>query len=250
MLKDERQKLILKELNNSGLIKVSDISNKLSVTEMTIRRDLVELEDRGFLKRVYGGARTTNFLQEKEFSHDEKRKKDIEEKKYIAQKIYNTIHENEIVFLGTGSTIELVGDIIDDKKFKIVTNSLTLFNKIKDKNNINSILIGGSYRRNTGAFVGTFSINIVKKFRFKRAFAGTNGIKNNDIYTYNDEEGEVQKIALDNSIYKYIVADSSKMRKQDFLAYYKTENLTAIITDNKVSKSDISMIKSYTDIIY
>ena len=49
---------------------------------------------------------------------------------------------------------------------------------------------------------------------------------------------------------KYIVADSSKMKHQDFLSYYKTENLDAIISDNGISKEDIDMIQSYTNLIY
>lgn len=250
MLKEERQKLILDALKNNGFIKVSDISEKLGVTEMTARRDLMDLEKKGLLTRVHGGAKTIDFFPEKEFSHDEKRNKNIEEKAYIARKIFDTIQDNEIIFLGTGSTIELVGDIKDPKKFKLVTNSLTLFNKIKDNENIDSILIGGHYRKNTGAFIGSFSRNIVRNMRFKRAFAGTNGIYNNDIYSYNDEEAEVQKIALNNSLNKYIVADHSKMGKKDFLSYYSTDQLTAVITDDKIREEDVVMINSYTDIIY
>ncbi|MDU6792112.1 MAG: DeoR family transcriptional regulator, partial [Anaerococcus sp.] len=174
----------------------------------------------------------------------------IEGKNKIAQLMVNIISDDDIVYMGTGSTIEAVSKYLEDKKFKLVTNSLELFNSIKNNNNIESMLIGGNYRPNTGAFVGKFASDVIRNLRFKIAFAGTNGVNENDIFTYNEEEGEVQKIALNNSMEKYIVADSSKMKHQDFLSYYKTENLDAIISDDEISKEDIDMIQSYTDVIY
>ena len=250
MLKAERQKNILLSLKKNRLIKVSELSYKLNVTEMTIRRDLEELEAMNLLKRIHGGARSIDFFPSKEYSHDQKKSINIEGKNKIAQLMVNIISDDDIVYMGTGSTIEAVSKYLEDKKFKLVTNSLELFNSIKNNNNIESMLIGGNYRPNTGAFVGKFASDVIRNLRFKIAFAGTNGVNENDIFTYNEEEGEVQKIALNNSMEKYIVADSSKMKHQDFLSYYKTENLDAIISDNGISKEAIDMIQSYTNLIY
>lgn len=249
MLKAERQKKIMVYLKKYELIKVSDLSNDLDVTEMTIRRDLEDLENLGLLQRIHGGARSMDFFPSKEYSHDLKKTKNIEKKNHIAKKMASLISNEDIVFMGTGSTIELVSEYIKEKRFKLVTNSLELFNKIKNNDGIDSMLIGGNYRKNTGAFVGKFTIDIVRNLRFKLAFAGTNGVKKNDIFTYNEEEGEVQKIALNNSIRRYIVADSSKMNKQDYLSYYKTNDLTGIITDSKISKNDLKMLEEYTSLI-
>lgn len=249
MLKAERQKEIMVNLEKENLIKVSDLSNDLGVTEMTIRRDLEDLEKLGLLQRVHGGARSIDFFPSKEFSHALKKTQNVEEKNEIAIKMANLISNDDIVFMGTGSTIEMVAEHIKDKKFRLITNSLELFNKIKNNNNIDSMLIGGNYRKNTAAFVGKFTLDIVRNLRFKIAFAGTNGVKNNDIFTYNEEEGEVQKIALNNSFKKYILADSSKMNKQDYLSYYKATDLTGIITDSNIKKHDLKMIENYTNII-
>ena len=65
----------------------------------------------------------------------------------------------------------------------------------------------------------------------------------------NKSQGEVQKIALNNSIRRYIVADSSKMNKQDYLSYYKTSDLTRIITDSEISKNDSKTLEEYTSLI-
>lgn len=250
MLKAERQKNILLSLKKNRLIKVSELSSKLNVTEMTIRRDLEELESMNLLKRVHGGARSIDFFPSKEYSHDQKKSINVEEKNKIAKLMVNLISDNDIVYMGTGSTIETVSKYLKDKKFKLITNSLELFNSIKNNDNIESMLIGGIYRPNTGAFVGKFASDVISSLRFKIAFAGTNGVDKNNIFTYNEEEGEIQKLALNNSIEKYIVADSSKMNHQDFLSYYKTENLDAIISDDGINDEDIKMIQNYTKVIY
>lgn len=250
MLKAERQKNILLSLKKNRLIKVSELSSKLNVTEMTIRRDLEELESMNLLKRVHGGARSIDFFPSKEYSHDQKKSINVKEKNKIAKLMVNLISDNDIVYMGTGSTIETVSKYLEDKKFKLITNSLELFNSIKNNDNIESMLIGGIYRPNTGAFVGKFASDVISSLRFKIAFAGTNGVDENNIFTYNEEEGEIQKLALNNSIEKYIVADSSKMNHQDFLSYYKTENLDAIISDDGINDEDIKMIQNYTKVIY
>src|SRR5699024_3959558 len=159
MLKEERHLFIINELKNDNVIQVSDIKNKLDVTEMTIRRDLKELEEKGILKRIHGGATSVELLSAKEFSHNEKIKRNIKEKKQVADIIAGNIEEDETVFLGPGSTIELVSEYIGDKNCKIVTNSLYLFNRLNNKNYKNLILIGGSFRANTGAFVGSLATN-------------------------------------------------------------------------------------------
>lgn len=249
MLKEERHFFIINELKNNNIIQVSDIKNKLDVTEMTIRRDLKELEEKGILKRIHGGATSVDLLSAKEFSHNEKIKKNIKEKKQIAQKIAGIIEENETVFLGPGSTIELVSEYIGDKTCKIVTNSLYLFNRLNNKNYKDLILIGGSFRSNTGAFVGSLATNTVKKLRFKRAFIGVNGINDDKIFTYNEDEGEIQRIALDNSQLRYIVADHTKVGREDFFSFYNLDEVNSVISDSAIDDRSASDIKSFTNLL-
>ncbi|MDD7464205.1 MAG: DeoR/GlpR family DNA-binding transcription regulator [Anaerococcus sp.] len=249
MLKEERHFFIINELKNNNIIQVSDIKDKLGVTEMTIRRDLKELEDQGILKRIHGGAKSVDLLSSKEFSHNEKIKKNIKEKQEIAKKIVDTIEENETVFLGPGSTIELVSEYLGDKNCKIVTNSLYLFNRLNNKHFKNLILIGGSFRSNTGAFVGSFATGTVRKLRFKRAFIGVNGINGDKVFTYSEDEGEIQKIALDNAQVRYIVADHTKVGREDFFSFYNLDEVNSVISDSAIDDRSVSDIEIFTKLI-
>lgn len=236
MIKAERQDYILKELNKRQIIRVSDITDELNVTEMTIRRDLAELEDKDLLVRVHGGAKLKNELPLTELSHLDKQEINLQEKEYIAKIIANEINNNETVFLGSGTTIELVYDYLTIDHAKIVTNSIFAFNKFKNDPRFELILIGGNYRQKTGAFVGTIANEFLSTIYVQKAFIGVNAIDIDHIYNANEDEGLMQKNVFINSKTKYIVADHTKFNKQDFYKFYDICDADYLITDNLLPK--------------
>ncbi|AQM60555.1 DeoR/GlpR family DNA-binding transcription regulator [Clostridium baratii] len=250
MLKEERHSVILNLLNEKGIVKVSEITEILNVTEMTVRRDLQDLENKGLLTRIHGGAQLNNLVIKEELSHLEKKNINIKEKKEIAKKIASKIVNGDSVFLGPGTTIELVYEYINADYLKIVTNSIHVFNKFINDSRYELILIGGSYRNRTGAFVGSIANDTLSRMNIKKAFIGVNGIYNDAISNSNEDEGMIQATVLNNSLEKYIVSDSSKLNKRDFYEFYKLEDVTAIITDTNISKENINKYSKYTEVIF
>ena len=153
-MKESRQRIILQELDQSGVVSVKNLKELLHVTDMTIRRDLIDLEKQGLLTRVHGGAHKKVRDGLNEVSHSEKTMLNIEEKKTIAQKCAGLIVNGDTVFIGSGTTTDFIGDYLDGKDISIVTNSLPIFEKLKDNPNFDLILIGGRYRVKTQTFVG------------------------------------------------------------------------------------------------
>lgn len=250
MLKEERHSIILNLLNEKGIVKVSEITEAINVTEMTVRRDLQDLDNKGLLKRIHGGAQLNNLVVEKELSHIEKQNINIEAKKNIAKKIASNIVNGDSIFLGPGTTIELVHEYINANYLKIVTNSIHVFNKFVDDTRYELILVGGRYRSRTGAFVGSIANDTLSRMNIKKAFIGVNGIYDNIISNSNEDEGMIQSTILNNSLEKYIIADSSKLNKHDFYQFYNLENVTAIITDSNISSENINRYSKYTKIIF
>ncbi len=72
MLKTDRFQAIMSLLEVNGTVRVSDIMEKFSVSDMTVRRDLDEMEKQGLLERVHGGAKLKDFYRHVELSHREK----------------------------------------------------------------------------------------------------------------------------------------------------------------------------------
>ncbi|QJA09603.1 DeoR/GlpR transcriptional regulator [Romboutsia sp. CE17] len=250
MLKEERHSIIIDLLNAKGIVKVKDIAEAINVTEMTVRRDLQDLDNKGVLKRIRGGAQLNNITIEKELSHVEKQSINIELKRSIAKNIAKNISDGDSIFLGPGTTIELVYEYMTASYLKVVTNSIYVFNKFVDDPRYELILIGGSYRSRTGAFVGSIANDTLSRMNINKAFIGVNGIYDNVISNSNEDEGMIQATILDRATEKYIVADSSKLNKHDFYQFYKLENVTAIITDEHISSENIEKYSKYTKLYF
>lgn len=250
MLKNERFQIILDLLADKGTVTVKDIMNSLNVSDMTVRRDLTELDNLGKLKRIHGGAQSISLYKSEELSHVEKKEIHMEEKEEAAKYAAQFIHSNDTIFLGPGTTIELLATYIENPDLRIVTNSLPVFNIFQNKDETYEIyLIGGGYRRRTGAFIGNIANDALKKFKIGKTFISVNGINNESIMTANIDEGLTQKIVLDNSQEKYIVMDHHKFNKEDFYEFYSLQNITGVITDSKISKELEKKYNEYT-IVY
>ncbi|MHC5247779.1 DeoR/GlpR family DNA-binding transcription regulator [Enterococcus sp. LJL90] len=257
MLKSERQKAIVDLTNQFGAISVKSIQEELKVSDMTIRRDLTELEHGKKLVRVHGGAQSVTYgevnesgTDHHELSHLEKKNLRSEEKHYIAKKAAQLIDSpDETIFLGPGTTIELMTEYLNHASLRIVTNSLPVFNLLKDKEGYELYLIGGSYRKRTGAFVGLAANEMIQKIGITKAFIGVNGIDQQFVSTFNVEEGEIQKLALDKAAQKILVADANKFDYSDFYNFYDLNQIDMLFTDYTISADVKKRYQAYTTII-
>lgn len=244
MLKHNRQMKILNLINEKNYLKVTDASTLLDVTEMTIRRDFIDLERENKIKRVYGGAKKkeVEHYQYNELSHTQKKELNIDSKKYIAKKAAELIKNDDIIFIGPGTTTEYIYDYVSVDSAKIVTNSISVFNRFKDDTRYDLILVGGTLRERTGSFVGYFTRKWVEDIHVDKVFVGVNGIKDGRITTAEEEEGFIQQTILHNAHEKYVLSDSSKFGVEAFQVVCNVDILTAIITDSSLP---IDILKYY-----
>ena len=249
MLKRERLHKIIEMVNTQGIITVNEIINKLDVSDMTIRRDLDELDKAGKIVRIHGGAQSISYSINQELSHSEKQELQMEEKRKIVQLASTYINDGDTIFLGPGTTIELLSHFLVNKHIRIVTNNYPAFEILKQSDSVNLILTGGDFRKNTGALVGTITNTNLKRINFTKAFISANGIHNESICTYNIEEGEAQEIALNNSRTKYLLLDNKKLNKDDFYVFYNLHDIDHLITDGNINKDVKTHYEQYVNII-
>lgn len=248
-MKRDRLLTILEEVNKNDTVSVSDLIQKLNVSDMTVRRDLDELARSGKIIRLHGGAQSVKSGIIYEASHLEKRELHIEEKRTIAQMAATEIQDGETIFIGPGTTLELLARYITVNHLRVVTNSLPVFEKFQEeKPHIDLILTGGNFRQRSGAFVGGITNEIVEKLKFNRAFVGVNGIRNESVMTADTEEGQTQKIALNNAQVKYILTDYHKLNKDDFYQFYSLYDIDCLITNHQVTDEILTHYQQYTEI--
>lgn len=252
MIKEERQSILLSLIQRDNFIKISDLSGQLNVTEMTVRRDLKELEKEGKLIRLHGGAKSIEQPADfpSELSHIEKKEIHWQEKRNVSKKIAEQIEDGETVFLGPGTTIEHVHDYIEAQDVRIITNSIFVFNKFKNDPNFELVLIGGTYKDKTGSFTGTIANDFISTIYVQKAFIGVNAISDGWTYNINEEEGLTQKLALEHAEKKYIVSDHYKFDKKDFYPFFPLEDIDYIITDEEISSDILQKYGQQVKIIF
>lgn len=248
MLKRERLLKIINIVNSEGIITVNEIMDKLDVSDMTVRRDLDELDKAGKIVRIHGGAQSISYSIDQELSHDEKLGVQVEEKGKIAETASSYINDGDTVFLGPGTTIELLATHLLHKRVRIITNNYPVFDILRESDVADLILIGGDYRKRTGAFVGPIVNDNLKKLNFTKAFISANGVHNEEISTYSIEEGEAHQIALNNTRTKFLLVDNKKFNREDFYVFYNLHDIDYLITDDKVMKDVHKHYEQYVDV--
>lgn len=248
--KHQRLEEIVKLLNKKDTIRITEIVDTLHVSDMTARRDLAELEEQGVLTKIHGGARSNSAFHYKEMSHKEKHTQFIEEKRDIAKKAAAIIEEGNTVFLGPGTTVELLAEEISNTNLSVITNCLPVFNILfkKKSEQFKVYLIGGEMRGVTESFAGEMANNMIETMRFSKMFFSANGVKGEDVMTSSHEEAYTQKLAIKNSIEKYLLVDSSKVGKEDFVSFCELRDLTAVIMDSK-DEEKAKNIQQYTEVV-
>ncbi|MCS4487491.1 DeoR/GlpR family DNA-binding transcription regulator [Streptococcus sciuri] len=245
MNKSQRHEELIKLVNKKGTVRISEIMESFGVTDMTVRRDLIELEEQGLLKKIHGGARSNSAFQYREISHKEKHTLNIAEKRYIAKLAANLIEEGDTVFLGPGTTVESLAEEINNQQLSVVTNCLPVFNILQKRKSetFKVFLLGGEMRPVTESFVGEVTNTSLEKMHFSKMFFSANGTREDDIMTSTVEEGYTQRLALTRTVEQYLLLDSSKVGKEDFSVFCQLSQLTAVISDQNDDEKTAQLAK-------
>ena len=217
MILEKRLEIILDTLEKEEAVSNKILTEKLKVSESTLRRDLSYLQDMGKIKRVHGGAVLNNIsLKEKGFADNEKTKQ--KEKSIIGQKAAKLINKASFIYLDAGSTCgALIEYLSVDQDITIVTNGLMHVDKLIARN-IKTILLEGEIKPSTKVTTGIKTLESISKYNFDLAFIGANGYDEIGFYTADPNEAVVKSKAIHNSTRAYILADKSK----ENIKYFKT----------------------------
>lgn len=238
--------MILQLLDKDEFLTVNNISNELNVSEMTIRRDLNQLEKESKLIKVHGGAKKGNI---RELSTDEKINNYVNEKREIGKTMNALIPDNSVIYLGAGTTIFYALPELKKEKLFIITNSLIAFDYLVKNSNYKIILTGGEFNEVTEEFIGDIAEKSFDNLNIDIAFAATNGVLDDNITTSSSLQGGVQVAAFNKAKIKCIVADHSKLSKSDVYTFYRLSDIDYLITDGKLSAEKENKYKKYTNIV-
>lgn len=222
--------------NNS--VNVSDLAERLGVSEATVRRDLQKMEDKHLVRRFYGGA-VLNKGIEYEPTMNAKHLTNMKMKGVIARYAASLIKDNSIVYLDAGTTTEKMVDHIRAKNILVFTQALSVVQALYERQ-INCYTFGGYLNFSTNIIIDSKAIERIKEHRFDIAFLGTNGI--NPLLgftTTNEIEAVLKRQVISATETPYILSDSSKFNVVSNIKFGDI-NEVAIITDEQREDIDYS----------
>ncbi|HMP15137.1 MAG TPA: DeoR/GlpR family DNA-binding transcription regulator [Saprospiraceae bacterium] len=174
MLKEERMSMILREINIHNKVLISDLSQKLDVSEDTVRRDLQELANSNQVIKVRGGALSKSYSA---YSYHEQDIYAHREKIIIARKAVELLKDGMLVLISGGSTnLEIARLVPPHLKITFLTVSLSTAMQLLEHPNSDTIFLGGQLSKSARISVGGEVIGKLAEVRPDICFIGTNGI--------------------------------------------------------------------------
>ncbi len=233
-LKKDRQRKILETIIAEGQATVGELSQRYGITEMTIRRDLDDLDQQRLIERIHGGAISrTSSMGLLEPPILERLNNQSLLKKCIASTVSEMINDGETIFLGSGTTTLAIAELICKRNnLTVITNALTIANELVNSQFIDVFVVGGLLRKRELSLIGHLTQDALSNVRMDKVIMGIRGIHpEHGLSSDNLDELMTDKSIIEKGSELIIVADHSKF------GYLATSRLgpvtlaTTIVTD-------------------
>jgi DeoR family transcriptional regulator, fructose operon transcriptional repressor len=233
LLAVERRRRILSSLERSPAITTDEFAAELGVSAETVRRDLIELERRGMLRRVHGGAASLGRLAPAEPEYNERVHEHEDAKQAIGMAAAALVQSGQTTVIDVGTTsLELARALPHDLRATIATPSLLVAAELATRPSIEVLVAGGRLRSGDLACSGADTIDFFRDLHAEVAFLGSGGISPAAGLTdYNRDEVPTKRVIAANAERVLVLADSSKF---DQIAPYRVcelADLDGIVTE-------------------
>jgi DeoR family transcriptional regulator, fructose operon transcriptional repressor len=235
LLKPEREAQIVRQLAgaSAGILSVGELAESLGVSEMTVRRDRESLEQRGFLKRIHGGAAHVNSSLLVERSFTDRDQELHGEKAAIGRVAASMVHDGDVIMLDAGTTTLQVARHVQARRLTAVTNSLPVATELAAHEDVSAILLGGNLKAIELCTVGPMATEYLARLAADTFFLSATGFSLERGLTDPDiREVEVKSAMMRASRQVVLVADSSKFQAVRFAQIAPLDRLQAVVTDS------------------
>ncbi|MBQ8228108.1 MAG: DeoR/GlpR transcriptional regulator [Clostridia bacterium] len=243
MFMEERHQEILRILSDKGRISNSEIQEVFGISYDSAKRDLRLLEEQGLLKRTHGGAIPARQIGSnviKNLSPDERVAEVKENYLAIAKEAVKDIEENDVVYITNASVGYLMAQNISDVNCTVVTNSISIAEELRKKENITVILAGGEMQNN-GCFYDSFALSLINRLRFDKCFITSACVsKKFGLSIQKSRSVELTNAIINNSKTVYGLYPVEKIGFDSVISICPINKLNYIITDSEVSEDDLT----------
>jgi DeoR/GlpR family transcriptional regulator of sugar metabolism len=235
MLAQQRQAYILERVREDGAVRVADLARDLSVSDMTVRRDLELLHRRGLLEKVHGGATALpgSALWEPGFAA--KSTLQLAEKEAIADAAVALIAPGSAIGISAGTTTyELARRLVDIPGLTVVTNSVPVADVLHHSGRSDhTIILTGGVRTPSDALVGPFAVSALRTIHVDLVFMGVHGMDPHSGFTTpNVLEADTDRALVEAGRRLIVVADHTKWGIIGISSIARLDQADTLISDS------------------
>lgn len=234
--KHERQRRIIATLENLPALRASGLSAALGVSNETIRRDLIELDEKGLINRTYGGAaRPIGF----EPPVRERLRIRIAERDRIARRVAGLLAENEVVFMGSGATTNHIARAMAERcqRLTVITHDFLVVRSLAANPSIRVFFLPGRVNREEDCTVGAATLAAIDSYQANWAILGSSGIGGLGVYEADDENAAIYHRMAARAAKTVIAVDSTKFNQPVLCVYAPWDMVDILCTEEMPDKT-------------
>lgn len=243
LLGPKRQRELLNHVRAYGAGSVNELARLLGVSTSTVRRDLNELQERGLLERVHGGAAPVSDdepirpLREVAFA---------EEKRRIGQAAAAHVADHSTVLILGGTTTEAMLQFLGAARgLTVLTNSLMVVNRLSQYPDIDLVVLGGLLRRQEMSLLGHLTIAGLDEFGIDQVFSGAFGVDPEmGVTGTNLSETQTDRSLASSAPELIMIADHSKFLQRGPARLVPTSAITTLITDTGADRAILDRFRT------
>ncbi|QWW71457.1 DeoR/GlpR family DNA-binding transcription regulator [Rhizobium sp. WYJ-E13] len=248
-----RQAAIIEEIGRVGSVTVSDLAQQLSVSEMTVRRDLVELEKDGRLIRTHGGAvkpdrapalALAENVDREEPAFEARLARNAAQKRRIAAAAASLSQAARSIAIDVGTTPYFAAEALAGRQqVKIFTNSIRTASYLGAKG-VETYLAGGRIRGEEMSTSGPSAVEQFESLWFDIAFIGVSGLTAQGIFDYSFEETDMKRVYLSHASQRVVLCDSTKFNRMSLVHVAKLGEFDTLVCDEAPTGELASALKA------
>src|SRR5919197_1357660 len=250
MLAGQRQLVIVEEIRRRGAVRVSELTELLGVSDMTIRRDLDVLASSGLVEKVHGGATARGRLSTHEPGFEAKSHRQLEEKEAIAQAAAALVEPGQAIGLTAGTTTwRLAHHILHVPDLTVVTNSIQVANILHREHRPDlTVVLTGGVRTPSDALVGPVAVNTLRSLHVDMLFMGVHGItEDGGLTTPNLLEAETDRALVSIAERVVVVADHTKWGVRGLSRIARLDDVHVLISDSGLPEEARTVLGEHID---
>jgi DeoR/GlpR family transcriptional regulator of sugar metabolism len=245
MLTAERHKRILSYLQVHRSARLTVLASELGVGPSTVRRDLKEMEDRGLLERVYGGAVLADKRSEEQPAM-QRVVHNAEAKHAIGAAAANLVRDGSTIIITGGTTTEAMVHCLRDKQgLTVITNALNIAALLAQHPHISTIVLGGWLRCSELSLLGHLTVQAMQELRADQIYHGTFSLDpDHGLAGSFMQEVETDRIMIAAARELIVLADHSKFERSGPVRLAPVERIATVVTDALASPAALAVLQA------